>query len=72
MYLVWKKLFDNIIRNSVLVFNKDLASLIKVLRGAPLTSVVKHKIAFGWDMVRKKTIKTFLNTLLPAGPLFAL
>ena len=38
------KLFDDIQRNRVLVFNRDSASSIKGLRVAPLGAVVTHKV----------------------------
>ena len=43
MDLGWKKLFDDIRRNRVLVFSRDSASSIKDLRVAPLGAVVTHK-----------------------------
>ena len=43
MDLVWGKLFDDIRRNRVLVFNRDSAPSIKGLRVAPLGAVVIHE-----------------------------
>ena len=44
MDLVWGKLFEDIGRNRVLVFDRESAASLKGLRVAPLGAVVTHKV----------------------------
>ena len=44
--LVWERLFDDIRRNRVLVFNRDSALSIKGLLVAPLSAAVTYKLRF--------------------------
>ena len=44
MDLVWKKLYEDIRRNRVLVFERESAASLKGLRVAPLGAVVTHKV----------------------------
>ena len=44
MDLVWEKLFEDIRRNRVLVFDRKSAASPKDLRVAPLGAVVTHKV----------------------------
>ena len=44
MDLVWEKLYEDVRRNRVLVFDRESATLLKGLRVAPLGAVVTHKV----------------------------
>ena len=44
MDLVWEKLFEDIRQNRVLLFDREPAASLKVLRGAPLGAVVTHRV----------------------------
>ena len=49
MDLVWEKLFEDIRRNRVLVFDRKSAASPKDLRVAPLGAVVTHKVRINND-----------------------
>ena len=44
MDLVWKKIYEDVRRNRVLVFNRESAAALKGLCVAPLSTVVTHKV----------------------------
>ena len=44
MDLVWEKMYEDVRRNRVLVFNRESAAALKGLRVAPLGTVVTHKV----------------------------